>query len=386
MKVGTHPTRWKKYPSLPDTMPKEKKDVIREIARQNRFKKTKVTRLDYYNNGVKEWKFELVSLKELAQNFSKLKDLAPKLTDWINLAQELAQELTGLEDFAQKPGREQLAEEVTEWKELARELSNFKQLVQKLIKWEELPQELTKLKQLDPELAKLKALVQRLSATQLVPELTEREDLDRELPKLKEVGRKLNELKRSAQEPWARQLAQALTEWEGLAKKPGTEELAQELTEWKELARNSGTEELNTLKDIQFRLYVVEDLSRDVIEVLGSGLGIEPSFFRAHIVDYAWYNVRDRWRDLPTLNVDSRQQNWIQLRYVTARYFESGNDFKKAEKEAEEFNILRRPDDDLSNKSWWDKEGAKVGLTRARVTFWLKPSHTTGIPAIGTYG
>ena len=72
-----------------------------------------------------------------------------------------------------------------------------------------------------------------------------------------------------------------------MAKKPRAEELAQELTELKEWARKSGEDELNNLKNIQLRLYVVEDLSKDVIEVLGSGLGIEPSFFRAHIVDYA---------------------------------------------------------------------------------------------------
>lgn len=134
---------------------------------------------------------------------------------------------------------------------------------------------------------------------------------------------------------------------------------------------------------VKFRLYVVEDLSSDVIEVLGSGLDIEPSFFRAHIVDYAWYNVRDRWRDPPNLDIMARQQNWIQLRYVTARYFESREDFVVAVEEAEKFNILRRPDDDISNNSWWDAKDAIVGLTRSRATFWLKPEHKTGTPAIG---
>jgi hypothetical protein len=134
---------------------------------------------------------------------------------------------------------------------------------------------------------------------------------------------------------------------------------------------------------VKFRLYAVEDLSSDVIEVLGSGLDIEPSFFRAHIVDYAWYNVRDRWRDPPHLDILSRQQNWIQLRYVTARYFESREDFDTAAKEAEKFNILRRPDDDISNNSWWDDKNAIVGLTRSRATFWLKPGRKGDEPAIG---
>jgi hypothetical protein len=72
----------------------------------------------------------------------------------------------------------------------------------------------------------------------------------------------------------------------------------------------------------------------------------------------------------------------MQLRYVTARYFDVDKDdnpkdvarsFKEAGKEAASFNILRRVDDDLSNKSFWDKQGAIVGLTRSRATFWLQP-------------
>lgn len=42
---------------------------------------------------------------------------------------------------------------------------------------------------------------------------------------------------------------------------------------------------------VRFRLFVVEDLSRDVIETLGSRYDVDPSFFREHIVDYVWYNI-----------------------------------------------------------------------------------------------
>jgi len=153
----------------------------------------------------------------------------------------------------------------------------------------------------------------------------------------------------------------------------------------KETAAARLDQELKSSVDqsVQLRLYVVEDLSSDVIELLGSGLDIEPSFFRAHIVDYAWYNVRDRWRDPPNLDVMSGQQWWVQLRYVTARYFKSREDFDEAAKEAERFNILRRPDDDISNNSWWDDRNAIVGLTRSRATFWLNRDRKIGEPAIG---
>lgn len=42
---------------------------------------------------------------------------------------------------------------------------------------------------------------------------------------------------------------------------------------------------------VKFRLFVVEDLSRDVIETLGSRYDVDPSFFREHLVDYIWYNI-----------------------------------------------------------------------------------------------
>ncbi|KAI1367169.1 hypothetical protein F5Y08DRAFT_326799 [Xylaria arbuscula] len=143
---------------------------------------------------------------------------------------------------------------------------------------------------------------------------------------------------------------------------------------------SGGTED----SDLKFKLYVVEDLSRDVIEILGQKFEIEPDFFRAHIVDFAWYNVRDRWRNPPMLDIVSRHQNWTQLRYVTARYFDINNEsrqknrqesFKSATKEVDGFNIMRRVDDDLSNTSYWDNQGAIVGLTRSRATFWLQPTH-----------
>lgn len=43
----------------------------------------------------------------------------------------------------------------------------------------------------------------------------------------------------------------------------------------------------HTAEDVS-RLYIVEDLSRDVIEVLGSELDIDPLFFREQISDYWW--------------------------------------------------------------------------------------------------
>lgn len=137
--------------------------------------------------------------------------------------------------------------------------------------------------------------------------------------------------------------------------------------------------------DIQLRLFIVEDLSRDVIELLGTHLDIQPAFFREHIVDYAWYNVRDPWVDPPNLDIVARKQRWLQLRFVTARYFDKAESFEKASEEAELFNVLRRPDSDESNKTRWDKQGAVVGITRTRASFWLKPAEVGKRHIVGEY-
>ncbi|KAF2667797.1 hypothetical protein BT63DRAFT_480711 [Microthyrium microscopicum] len=122
---------------------------------------------------------------------------------------------------------------------------------------------------------------------------------------------------------------------------------------------------------VRFRLFVSEDLSRRVIESLGSTYDIDPSFFREHIVDYAWYNVRDRFMDPPKLDIIMQQQDWFQLRWVRARYFQSKESYDKARVESNRFNVLRRPDDDLNNGAMLDDKKALIGLTRTRASFWM---------------
>ncbi len=135
--------------------------------------------------------------------------------------------------------------------------------------------------------------------------------------------------------------------------------------------------------ECKLRLFVVEDLSRDVIEALGSKLDIEPAFFREQIVDYAWCNIRDRWQDPPGLRVAEGHRRWVQLRYVTARYYKTSASFDRGYEEAESFNVLRRPDDDLNNKAIWDEKKAIVSIMRTRASFWLRKAEG-GKGAVGT--
>lgn len=128
---------------------------------------------------------------------------------------------------------------------------------------------------------------------------------------------------------------------------------------------------------IHTRLFVVEDLSRDLVEMLGSTYDIDPQFFSAHIDDYLFHNTRDPWVELPTLDVDARQQCHFNLQYLRARYFTSEEDFKTAEYDSGMFNVLRRLDSDRSRKrlqsGLLDRKGDSVTLMRAKTSLWCKP-------------
>jgi hypothetical protein len=152
-------------------------------------------------------------------------------------------------------------------------------------------------------------------------------------------------------------------------------------TELRAALTKQALEELPTPR--RFRLFIVEDLSRDVIEMLGAHYDIEPTFFRDQIFDYAWYNTRDRWMDPPRLNIVSKRQRWLQIRFATSRYFEDPTTFKDGCEQFEGFNVFRRPEDDLNNTGFWDAEGAIVGLSRTRSSFWLGSAESHMEGAVG---
>ena len=120
-----------------------------------------------------------------------------------------------------------------------------------------------------------------------------------------------------------------------------------------------------------FRLFVVEDLSRDLIELLGARYDIEPHFFREHIFSHPWYGNSDRWTNLPQFHALAQKQRWVQLRFATARYFRTSLSCFEAFQEAEQFNVSRRMADDDNSRGLWDQSDAKVGITRQRASFWL---------------
>lgn len=139
--------------------------------------------------------------------------------------------------------------------------------------------------------------------------------------------------------------------------------------------------------DSGFNLVVVEDLSRDVIELLGSHFDIDPSFFRQHVANRAWHKVGDWWKEPPNLDVAFSGQNWLSIRYVRARCFPDEESFRRGSLEAAGFNVDRRLDKDWNHSNFWDGVDGKieVGVIRSRASLWVKPLHEPDGNAVGMY-
>lgn len=137
--------------------------------------------------------------------------------------------------------------------------------------------------------------------------------------------------------------------------------------------------------NINGRLYVVEDLSRDVIEALGARFDIDPLFFRSQLSDYMWNNTRDPWVELPSLNIVSRKRSFFCIRFFQPRYFRDEASFKEADQEAGAFNVLRRMD---NNRPWkgteiFDVEGSDVGLIRSKMSLWIRKNKANESGVVG---
>lgn len=102
------------------------------------------------------------------------------------------------------------------------------------------------------------------------------------------------------------------------------------------------------------KLFVVEDLSRDTIDLLGHHLRIEPDFFRSHLREHAWFNIRDPFWVPPSLHMDVASRNWHQVFFCRARYFTDLAKFREAQRAVDNFNIKRKLDEDES-KALWDR-------------------------------
>ena len=120
------------------------------------------------------------------------------------------------------------------------------------------------------------------------------------------------------------------------------------------------------------RLFLVEDLSSPVVELLGDRFNLDPQFFRAHISDYSWYNVQDPWFEMPVLPSRAAQNAHFTLRYLRPHYFRNPESAERARRRAGGFNVLRRIDFDR-NPSWADHPGSAIGSVRSSASIYVRP-------------
>ena len=135
---------------------------------------------------------------------------------------------------------------------------------------------------------------------------------------------------------------------------------------------------------IHSRLFVVEDLSRDVIEALGTRFDVNPLFFRGYISDYLWHNTRDPWVELPDLDITSRQRSYVHVRYVQTMYFRDSQSLGRAKWEAGGFNVLRRVDRDGNWVPDFDIPDSSIGLVRSGTSIWIRPNKNGEKGVLGT--
>jgi hypothetical protein len=136
------------------------------------------------------------------------------------------------------------------------------------------------------------------------------------------------------------------------------------------------------------RLFVVEDLSRDVIEALGAKYDVDPLFWRSHISDYLWYNTRDPWVELSDLEHITRERNFSTLRYMRPRFFRSEESIQKALVELGGFNVLRRLEQDVSYilRKLRGLKRSQVGVVRSKASFWFRRNKIDEKGVLGKFG
>ncbi|RMZ74167.1 magnesium transport [Pyrenophora seminiperda CCB06] len=137
------------------------------------------------------------------------------------------------------------------------------------------------------------------------------------------------------------------------------------------------------IKEPSLLLFVVEDLSQQVIELLGKHFDIDPLFFREQIDNYVWHNTRDPWASPPSLLSSTKHRQWFRMRNVRLRYHTTQADYQDSRLEAEKWNVLRRPDNDETHWHYRDKKGSVVSIMRTRTTVWIGEDKKGGNGTVG---
>lgn len=116
------------------------------------------------------------------------------------------------------------------------------------------------------------------------------------------------------------------------------------------------------------RLFLVEDLSTDLVEILGSRFDVDPAFFAWHVGGMGWFSRRSSPSTVPGSQSSSKEQSFVKLRYLEARPVLGHYDGQAVERyPCLESNVLRK----ASIMKLSSVQHA-IGMARRHATMWMK--------------
>jgi hypothetical protein len=117
------------------------------------------------------------------------------------------------------------------------------------------------------------------------------------------------------------------------------------------------------------RLFLVEDLSRDIVEILGSRFDVDPAFFAWHVGGMGWFSRRSSPSTVPGSQSSSREQSFVKFRYLEARPVLGRYDGQPVERyPCLDSNVLRK----VSIMKLASLQHA-IGMARRQITMWMNP-------------
>ena len=125
----------------------------------------------------------------------------------------------------------------------------------------------------------------------------------------------------------------------------------------------------NTLQKECSRLFLVEDISGDFIEYLGSHFDIDPAIFSSHIYGFDWFGRCSLATTVPSLPSELRTQEFVHFRYLEARPVRAGvNGLVNVDGlPCFNCNILRK-----FSVMTLSSTRYPIGFARRHVTVWMK--------------
>ena len=120
------------------------------------------------------------------------------------------------------------------------------------------------------------------------------------------------------------------------------------------------------------RLFLIENISSELIEVLGAQLDVDPSFFSRHLCEVDWYSRHSSPTTVPSSFITTRGQSFIHFPYLEARPVTGDGETES------ESAIKRLPrwESNIYRKITIMKLGSvrtRIGFARRHLTIWMIP-------------